>query len=67
VAVAPTGRLRRRDLQRLATHKRLFEAAIGEFQRVGFAKAQAAQIAANAGVAHGTFFFHFPTKDHVLL
>src|ERR1700722_19749385 len=23
--------------------------------------------AAPAGVAHGTFFFHFPTKEHVLL
>jgi AcrR family transcriptional regulator len=22
---------------------------------------------AAAGVAHGTFFFHFPTKEHVLL
>jgi AcrR family transcriptional regulator len=24
-------------------------------------------IAAAAGVAHGTFFFHFPSKEHVLL
>ena len=24
-------------------------------------------IVAAAGVAHGTFFFHFPTKQHVLL
>jgi AcrR family transcriptional regulator len=24
-------------------------------------------IVAAAGVAHGTFFFHFPTKEHVLL
>ena len=22
---------------------------------------------AAAGVAHGTFYFHFPTKEHVLL
>ena len=24
-------------------------------------------IVAAAGVAHGTFFFHFPSKEHVLL
>ncbi len=59
--------LRRRDRQRLETHQRLFEAAIAEFKRAGFANAQVAKIAAAAGVAHGTFFFHFPTKDHVLL
>ncbi len=64
---APPVALRRRDRQRLETHRRIFEAAIAEFKRVGFANAQVGRIAAAAGVAHGTFFFHFPTKDHVLL
>jgi AcrR family transcriptional regulator len=31
------------------------------------ADADVGSIVAAAGVAHGTFFFHFPTKEHVLL
>ena len=31
------------------------------------ADADVAAIVTAAGVAHGTFFFHFPTKEHVLL
>ena len=42
-------------------------AAIAEFKRSGIAGADVAAIVAAAGVAHGTFFFHFPTKEHVLL
>lgn len=42
-------------------------AAIAEFKRSGLAAADVAAIVAAAGVAHGTFFFHFPTKEHVLL
>jgi AcrR family transcriptional regulator len=42
-------------------------AAIAEFQRSGMAAADVGAIVTAAGVAHGTFFFHFPTKEHVLL
>ena len=42
-------------------------AAIAEFKRSGMADADVSTIVAAAGVAHGTFFFHFPTKQHVLL
>lgn len=42
-------------------------AAIAEFKRAGMADADVGTIVAAAGVAHGTFFFHFPTKEHVLL
>jgi AcrR family transcriptional regulator len=42
-------------------------AAIAEFKRTGMAEADVGAIVAAAGVAHGTFFFHFPTKEHVLL
>jgi TetR/AcrR family transcriptional regulator, repressor for uid operon len=31
------------------------------------ARADVGAIVAAAGVAHGTFFFHFPSKEHVLL
>ena len=42
-------------------------AAIAEFKRSGMADADVRAIVSAAGVAHGTFFFHFPTKEHVLL
>jgi AcrR family transcriptional regulator len=42
-------------------------AAIAEFKRSGMAEADVGAIVSAAGVAHGTFFFHFPTKEHVLL
>ncbi|MCV7178174.1 TetR/AcrR family transcriptional regulator [Mycolicibacterium sphagni] len=56
-----------REAKRLQTRERLMGAAIAEFKRSGIAAADVGVIVAAAGVAHGTFFFHFPTKEHVLL
>src|SRR3984957_5628825 len=56
-----------RETKRLQTRERLMGAAIAEFKRSGIAAADVGEIVAAAGVAHGTFFFHFPTKEHVLL
>src|SRR5690349_22137270 len=56
-----------RDAKRLQTRERLMGAAIAEFKRAGLAAADVGAIVSAAGVAHGTFFFHFPTKEHVLL
>jgi AcrR family transcriptional regulator len=56
-----------RETKRLQTRERLMGAAISEFKRAGLAAADVGAIVAAAGVAHGTFFFHFPTKEHVLL
>jgi len=56
-----------RETKRLQTRERLMGAAIAEFKRAGMAEADVGAIVAAAGVAHGTFFFHFPTKEHVLL
>jgi AcrR family transcriptional regulator len=56
-----------REAKRLQTRERLMGAAIAEFKRTGMADADVGAIVAAAGVAHGTFFFHFPTKEHVLL
>jgi AcrR family transcriptional regulator len=56
-----------RETKRLQTRERLLGAAIAEFKRAGMADADVGAIVAAAGVAHGTFFFHFPTKEHVLL
>ncbi|NDZ97006.1 TetR/AcrR family transcriptional regulator [Streptomyces sp. SID6673] len=51
----------------LQTRERLLGAAIAEFKRTGMAAADTGAVVAAAGVAHGTFFFHFPTKEHVLI
>src|ERR1700741_892515 len=55
-----------REARRGQTRERLLGAAVAEFKRSGMADADVGAIVAAAGVAHGTFFFHFPTKEHVL-
>jgi AcrR family transcriptional regulator len=65
--VAVVDRPSARETKRLQTRERLMGAAIAEFKRSGIAAADVGAIVAAAGVAHGTFFFHFPTKEHVLL
>lgn len=56
-----------REGRRLETRGRLFDAALAEIARHGLAAADVASIAASAGVVRGTFYFHFPTKEHVLI
>ncbi|RDH78600.1 TetR/AcrR family transcriptional regulator [Mycolicibacterium moriokaense] len=62
-SVKPTAR----ETRRLQTRQRILGAAIAEFKHSGMAAADVGAIVTSAGVAHGTFFFHFPTKEHVLL
>lgn len=57
----------RRERQIDSTRARLFQAALAEFQRVGFAHASVSRITSEAGVSRPSFYFHFPTKEHVLL
>jgi len=59
--------LNARDAQRLQTRARLFDAAVAEIGTTGLAGTDVAAIAAAVGVARGTFYFHFPTKEHVLV
>ncbi|MDT5218176.1 MAG: hypothetical protein QOF15_281 [Mycobacterium sp.] len=65
--MATVEKMSARETKRLQTRERLMGAAIAEFKRGGMADADVGTIVAAAGVAHGTFFFHFPTKEHVLL
>lgn len=65
--MALVGRPSLRQTRRLQTRERLLGAAIAEFKRSGLAAADVGAIVSAAGVAHGTFFFHFRTKEHVLL
>jgi TetR/AcrR family transcriptional repressor of uid operon len=55
-----------REAQRQQTRKRVYAAALAEFKRAGLAGADVGAIVAAAGVARGTFYFHFPTKEHVV-
>ncbi|OBF64326.1 TetR family transcriptional regulator [Mycobacterium sp. 852002-51971_SCH5477799-a] len=62
---SPAGGIR--ETRRLETRARLFDAALAEISRRGVAAADVSAIVADAGVARGTFYFHFPTKEHVLI
>jgi TetR/AcrR family transcriptional regulator, repressor for uid operon len=55
-----------REVQRLETRQRVYTAAVAEFRRVGMAAADVSVIVREAGVARGTFYFHFPAKEHIL-
>ncbi len=49
-----------------ATRERLFQAALDEFRQRGIPATRIEHIARRAQVVRGTFYFHFPSKDHVL-
>lgn len=53
-----TGKLERRD--------RLYEAALGLFREQGYEQTTVDQICRRAGLAKGTFFNYFATKDAIL-
>ncbi|MDQ3037687.1 MAG: TetR/AcrR family transcriptional regulator [Myxococcota bacterium] len=56
-----------RDAQRRETHQRIYESALAIFRRDGVSACRTDDIATAAGVSRGAFYFHFPTKEHVLL
>ncbi|MCS6936051.1 MAG: TetR/AcrR family transcriptional regulator [Candidatus Bipolaricaulota bacterium] len=55
----------RSSLKGRQTRERLLEAAEHEFGHRGFYEAQIADIARRAGVAHGTFYRYFPSKEAI--
>ncbi|MDG4664359.1 TetR/AcrR family transcriptional regulator [Mycobacterium sp. 236(2023)] len=54
------------EAQRRRTRERVLDAAIVEFRRAGAAAADINAVVKAAGVSRGTFYFHFPTREHVL-
>src|SRR5580700_9619578 len=60
-------RARSRERQREDTRQRIYDAAMEIFRRDGFGAARVDDVARAAGVSHGTFYFHFATKDEVLI
>ena len=63
----PPPRIRSRERQREDTRQRIYDAAMEIFRRDGFEVARVDDVAKAAGVSHGTFYFHFATKDEVLI
>jgi AcrR family transcriptional regulator len=57
----------RRETRGDRTRTRIAEAAFEEFREVGVDAASVSRIAERAGVSRPSFYFHFPTKEHVLL
>lgn len=56
-----------RDKQREETRRRLYLAALEVFRRDGVAGCRIDDIAQRAEVSRAAFYFHFPTKEHVLI
>ena len=59
--------LGRRERQKAATRTRIVEAALALFQSRGFAETTTKSIAKKAGIAEGTVFNYFPTKEDIAL
>ena len=56
-----------RDQRREETKRRLYEAALAVFRRDGVVGCRIDDIVRAVGVSRGSFYFHFPTKEDVLL
>lgn len=63
----PAAARRPRQARAIETRRRVYEAAIAEFQRAGVEAARIGDIVAAAGVSWGTFFHYFPSKEEVVL
>ncbi|HUU26522.1 MAG TPA: TetR/AcrR family transcriptional regulator [archaeon] len=56
-----------RKEQKKRTRELLIECALQEFSQKGISATTTVDIAKAAGVAHGTVFVHFPTRDDLLI
>lgn len=52
--------------QKETTRRKLLETSFDLFSRQGIVRTPTAEIAQAAGVAHGTVFVHFPTRDDLV-
>jgi TetR/AcrR family transcriptional repressor of nem operon len=55
-----------RTEQKAETHERIVRAAAASLRRNGFAGAGVAEVMADAGLTHGGFYAHFPSRDAML-
>jgi len=56
-----------RDRKGDRTRERLFEAALAEFREHGFEASSVGAIAQRAGTSRASFYFHYPSREAVLL
>lgn len=56
-----------RDRKGDRTRERLFQAGLAEFRERGFDDASVGAIAQRAGTSRASFYFHYPSKEAVLL
>ncbi len=59
--------MNKRTKQKELTKQNIFDTAMCLFLRRGFIEVTTAEIAKEAGVAHGTVFVHFPTREDLVL
>ena len=57
----------RRAQQKQETRDSLYDTAMRLFEQRGYHAVNIDDIVRVSGVARGTFYLHFPTKDHVLM
>ncbi len=62
----PAPRTNLRERHRIELQELIYETSLERFRSLGFEQTKVAEITAAAGIAKGTFFNHFPSKDHVL-
>ncbi len=55
-----------REQKKIELKQALYDAALRLFEEEGYEATTVQQISAVVGVAKGTFFNHFPTKEHVV-
>jgi AcrR family transcriptional regulator len=58
---------RPRQARAVETRRRVYEAALAEFERVGVEEARIDDVVKAAGVSWGTFYQYFPSKQDVIL
>lgn len=56
-----------RERKKVALRERLYQTALKRFREASYDTVPVSDICKTAGVAKGTFFNHYPTKDHLLL
>ncbi len=59
--------MNKRQAQKQLTREKIIAAAKEIFVKKGITRTATAQIAEAAGVAHGTLFLHFPSKDSLVI
>ncbi len=57
----------RRETKKEATKKKLLEVSLQLFQKMGFGRTTMRDIAKKCGIALGTTYNYFPTKEHIAL